>query len=291
MLTRQMLTDAMASTTLGFLAASDLIEQIDLVKLTPAELSLQDLSNLWSVFFQVPYVLSIAYDASVVLIEDTQTPFAALPVQTRNLRVLPFRQPLIETVQAAGGPNLPILSGDTLVIRGQRLRGDVTSVRIGGQIVAPATVLDTQITLTLTAPPLPPALLRAGVQGVQVLQDINFGSPADPHRGFESNVAPFILQPTVTNPTLVGSDVRVDVAPPVRAGQRVNLLLNQSTAVLPAAFTFPAPTPALDTATVQTATAGVTPGDYFVRLQVDGAESPLDLDPASPTFGPLVTFP
>jgi hypothetical protein len=290
MLTRQMLIDALASTTLGFLASSDLVDQIDLVKLTPASLTLQDLSNLWSVFFQVPYVLSVAYEASVVLIEDEQTPFAALPVKQRNLRVLPFRQPLIQSVQSGAGAVLPILAGDTVLIRGQRLQGDVTRVRMGGQIVTPASVTDQQVSLPLTSPPLPGAALRSGIQGVQVLQQVLFGTPADPHRGFESNIAPFVLHPTATNASLAGQVVSVDVDPPVRVGQRVTLLLNQNAALDPAAFTFAGPVPATDTATVQVTTSGVTPGDYFVRLQVDGAESPLDLDPASLTFGPMVTF-
>ena len=293
MLTRQMLVDAMASTTLGFLASSNLVAAIDLVKLTPSSLTLQDLSNLWSVFFQVPYVLSVAYEASVVLIEDEQTPFTPLPVQQRNLLVVPFRQPLIESVQAAAGANRPILAGDTIVIRGQRLKADVTLVRIFRQIVAPpaASVSDTQVSLALTSPPLAGPALRAGVQGAQIVHQVNFGAPTDPHRGFESNVAPFVLRPRVTNPTLVGADVRVDVDPPVRAGQRVSLLLNQNVALAsPPAFSFPAPSPPVDVGTIQVTTSGVTPGQYFVRLQVDGAESPLDLDPASLTFGPTVTF-
>jgi hypothetical protein len=31
-------------------------------------------------------------------------------------------------------------------------------------------------------------------------------------------------------------------------------------------------------------------GEYFVRVQVDGAESPLDLDPTSVDFGPKATI-
>jgi len=54
------------------LGKSDLefqVAQIENVKLTPISLSLEELSKLWSVFFQVPYVLSVAYEASAVLIE------------------------------------------------------------------------------------------------------------------------------------------------------------------------------------------------------------------------------
>ena len=35
----------------------------------------------------------------------------------------------------------------------------------------------------------------------------------------------------------------------------------------------------------------VDPGTYFVRLQVDGATSPIDLDSTSATFGPKVKLP
>jgi hypothetical protein len=45
------------------------VAQIENVKLTPISLSLEELSNLWSVFFQVPYALSVAYEAAAVLIE------------------------------------------------------------------------------------------------------------------------------------------------------------------------------------------------------------------------------
>jgi hypothetical protein len=55
------------------LQGSDLafqVSQVENVTLTPVGLSLEELSKLWSVFFQVPYALSIAYVASTVLIES-----------------------------------------------------------------------------------------------------------------------------------------------------------------------------------------------------------------------------
>ena len=45
------------------------VAHIEKVKLTPIALSLDELSKLWSVFFQVPYALSVAYEATAVLIE------------------------------------------------------------------------------------------------------------------------------------------------------------------------------------------------------------------------------
>jgi hypothetical protein len=55
------------------------VAQIENVKLTPIDLNLEELSKLWSVFFQVPYALSVAYEAAAVLIE---------PGEPRELRVV-----------------------------------------------------------------------------------------------------------------------------------------------------------------------------------------------------------
>jgi hypothetical protein len=291
MLTRRMITDTLGNTTFGFLANSNLGDQVELVKLSPAALSLEELSKLWSVFFQTPFVLSVAYEAAVVLIEEDETPRTPLPVQERRLRVLPFRQPHVERIRSVADPDAPIAAGDTIEILGSRLQGDVTLLRIGGRVVTPASVSDARITVTLSSPPLAATGLRAGIHGLQVVQQVLFDTPGDPHRGFESNVAPFILHPTISNPTVAGPVVQVGVVPPIRTGQRVSLLLNGTATVDPPAHAFSLPPATADIATVQVPTSGVANGQYLVRLQVDGADSPLDLDPGSPTFGPTVTFP
>lgn len=290
-ITRQMITDALGSTAFGFLANSDLVDAPELVKLTPAPLSLDDLSKLWSVFFQTPYALSVAYEASVVLIEDEEAPMPALPVRERNVRVVPFRQPVIERVRNSASATEPIVAGSTILVQGQHLLGDVTLLRLGPVLVTPDRVTDQEITLTLTEPPLPANSLRSGIHGIQVVQQVNFGTAADPHRGFESNVAPFVLHPSVTAPGLAGDQVSVTANPLVRAGQRVILLLNEHTTAQPAAFSFAVGPAPVDTATPQFTVGGIGPGEYFLRLQVDGAESAVELDPLSPQFGPTLVFP
>jgi hypothetical protein len=45
------------------------VRRIQGVTLTALALNLEELSKLWSVFFQVPYALSVAYEASVVLLD------------------------------------------------------------------------------------------------------------------------------------------------------------------------------------------------------------------------------
>ena len=280
------------------LPASNLADQVDVVRFTPLGYSLEELSKLWSIFFQSPYVLSMAYQASVVLIETDDAPRPALPVQTRNLYVLPFRHPTIERVIAQAGENAPIVASSTLVIEGKQLRGDVTRIVIGGAEFAPADVAPERISLAV------PAGLRPGVHALQVMHPILMGSPSPgtPHRGFESNVATFVLRPQINAPVAVTTVPNPQGGAPLPAlqvstdltigrNQRVVLLLNTTAAVNAAAFSFLAPARGADGSSVTVAIPDVPAGQYFVRLQVDGAESLLDLDPASVNFGPTVPLP
>jgi hypothetical protein len=75
----------------GYLAQSDLFNQTELVRFSPLNLNLEELSKLWSVFFQITYTLSVAYRASVVLLEaDEALPEVKVvqkPVITANPEV------------------------------------------------------------------------------------------------------------------------------------------------------------------------------------------------------------
>ena len=90
-LTRPLVEATIAS--VPFLAGSDLADAVETVKLTPIPLSLEELSKLWSVFFQTPYTLSIAYQASVVLIEGpaVEAPPAPL-VREPHIVAVPIRE-------------------------------------------------------------------------------------------------------------------------------------------------------------------------------------------------------
>jgi len=310
-LTREMIRSTIASTS--YLADSDLDEQVEMVKFSPLPLNLEEFSKLWSAFFQTPHALSVVYQASVVLIEGKESARPALPVRARELYVRPFRHPVIEEVTSQppeGEPpwaDQPILAGHMLVIAGKQLRGDLTRIRIGGTEVEPTSISDSRITLPLSSPPVPAGSLRAGVQGVQVIHKIMMGKPPAPHRGVESNVAAFVLRPRIADvETSDSTGVKVTFDPKVGKTQRVVLLLNEFNPPpdrLPNAYTFNAPKDngitdenITETAIISFPISGVKPGEYLVRVQVDGAESPLTVDtnPASPTFnqyiGPKVTI-
>jgi hypothetical protein len=298
-LTRQSIAEAILRSP--SINRSNMADEVELVKFTPNLLTLEELSKLWSVFFETRYNLSIAYQASVVLIEPEVAPRRQLPVRERKVHVRPFRQPTIERITSAAGEDEPILAGSTLLIHGQRLRGDATRVRIGrsgfGVVVPPQQVEDTEISLQLQEGQnlLPPDSLRAGVNGVQVIHDLIFGTPGDPHRGVESKVVAFVLRPSVSRnrrgnyrirlvnivpdvPNTVQGFVAVTLRPKVGRRQRVVLLLNAFGAAsgTPQAYSFPADPRDADRFTVTFPIRRVVRGQYLVRVQVDGAESPLD---------------
>lgn len=286
-LTRQMIRETVGSPDFPLLANSDLAEEVELVKFTPLSLSLEDLSKLWSVFFQTPYTLSVAYLATVVLIESDNTPREALPVRERTMYVAPFREPVITEVL----PRL-IGAGGKLTIHGRNLMGDIVKVVFGtGPPIDPETVLDAQIEITL------PADLPAGIHPVQIVHQLELGIPQEPHRGFDSNVAVFVLQPRLTAaPSLSapGPTVTLQVAPDIAPRQDVTLLLNETPVPAgraPQAYSFSIRSGDAPTNTIDFIVPGVQPATYLVRARVDRAESSLDLDPASPNFGPTVTFP
>jgi Pvc16 N-terminal domain len=276
----------------GFLASSNLADQVERVRFTPTSLSLEEFSKLWSVFFQIEYTLSAAYQASVVLLESDDVPGDAPPVQARNVYVVPFRWPSIDRVIPATGPSQPIVSSSTLLIQGQQLRGEITTVLIEGVERPPTDVQDTQITL-----PLPPNV-RAGVQGLQVIQKLFMGTPLASHRGFESNVAPFVLRPTITATTSAvapsppgGADVTLTLTPNIGIGQRAVLLLNNLALSPPTAFTSLPAVSKVNSSQVTINIGDVPTGTYLARVQIDGAESLLTTNASGQFIGPTVNMP
>jgi hypothetical protein len=130
------------------------------------------------------------------------------------------------------------------------------------------------------------------------------------HRGVESNVAAFVLRPAFTaDPTFDAGKVTVTVKlkPVVNRPQRIVLLLNDFSPALrqpgtPSARAYSFIAKPLDqtwkdssgqvvpkndpskfsdqdsTDTITFSTPGVVPGTYLARVQVDGAESILEVD-------------
>ena len=279
-----------ATSHFSFLSKSNLADQIERIKFTPTSLSLEEFSKLWSVFFQIEYSLSAAFQASLVLMESDDTPREALPVLARNLYVSTFRSPNIDRVISQAGADAPIAAGSTLFIQGQQLRGgDATLVMLEGLERIPTAVTDNLITLPL------PGNVHAGVQGLQVVQKKNMGTPPTAHRGFESNVAPFVLRPTIGVTSAVasvsgGTDVVLNLTPNIGIGQRAVLMLDSLPGDPVRSFMSQPVVSAVDSSQVIINIHGVPTGKYLARVQIDGAESLLTTT-ANVFSGPTVTMP
>ena len=141
-LTRQMITDAVGSQP--FLSSSNLSEAVEQVKFTPIPMSLEEMSKLWSVFFQTPYALSVAYQGTVILIQSEEGAALPLPVlmrgeADRGAQVLLGSFPALERIHVCAPEDADLRPrpqsyagaqlGSMLILSGQNLSGDSLTVR------------------------------------------------------------------------------------------------------------------------------------------------------------------
>lgn len=270
----------------AYLSGSDLADQVERVRISPLAVDLEQMSKLWSVFFQTAYSLSVAYQASVVFVEALdEVPIRALPVTRRGISAVPFGRPNLERVAPATGPRAPITVGDVLVLTGTGLAAEEVRVRVDGALATPDTVTPTELRVPLSA--FPADVLRVGAATAQVVHPV-----AGLAFGFESNARAFLLQPTLALPAApadqpTASRIRLDLAPDVQPGQRVTLFLDAT----PHHFAFPADPPAAAGSRVEVPIVDVPPGTYLARVSVDGADSPLQTDATGVPTGPTVTVP
>ncbi|MEV4969432.1 DUF4255 domain-containing protein [Streptomyces scopuliridis] len=88
-----------------YLAGSDLAESPQRVRFTPTVMDIDETSKLWGMLHQTPYTLSVAYQASLVLIEGRERPAPTKPVERRTVRALPFGAPGAPVPPTAGEPS------------------------------------------------------------------------------------------------------------------------------------------------------------------------------------------
>jgi Pvc16 N-terminal domain/IPT/TIG domain len=268
---------------IGPLAASDLADQIEQIKISPQLMNIEEVWKLWTAL-QAPYRPTAAYRVSTVLIQSSKPAKTPLPVSSRNILLLQFRQPFIDSVTP-----LIVSPGASITISGRNLNALSPKLNFGlGALVDPSAITDNSIVAT------PPATLPAGVNSVQVVQQIALGTQGVAHNGFESNVAPFVLAPQITTPQPIsvqrGNTLTLSINPPVGRVQRASLILAERSIPIQARpATGPDTTPTLDFPIPP----DFPPGSYTVRIQIDGALSALEIDqnPGSSTFGQLTGNP
>ena len=288
------------------LADSGLAEQLELIKLTPQHLNTEEMSKLWTAT-QSHLRPSMAYSASVVLIQAQRSARTPLPVLTRGpvdlvtgretgIAVQPGMASAVPLLTAAVPPlRQPVAAiGDTVLLQGQMLDGTVRSVRLHMDR------FDIDLDLPVLAEQLPdrPAatvaafslagqqdVLPAGSYRAEVRLTRPDAQGAD--RLHETNSLVLTLAPQITNlPQTVAragdgsATVAITFTPALHDGQRAVLVLGATehlpleAGATPTSLTFLIPE--------------VQVGVHLARLRTDGIDSPvIDMDfepPQVPRF-------
>jgi hypothetical protein len=301
---------SMLPPTFQVLAASDLADQVEAIRITPTPMPVEEMSKLWAAI-QSHYRPSAAYQVSVVLIEAQRPASNPLPVlsrgpvdlvtgRDRGVVVNPDLLPPLPTLFDAAPPANQTVArlGEAITVTGVRLDGTATVALLAHRLVTTPIELPvapdaagTSFTLTLPndaaaqttfAPGLWQLSLRLIPTGETVARETNgIGLLIAPVPVIAADVPLGLPAATVVRG---GAPPQVTVTlrsrPQVRIGQRVSLALDGTTAEVgtraaasdPLVFVFPNTVPA---------------GNRWVRLRADGVDSPLVLRTGSqPVFDP-----
>ena len=130
-LTPQMIQETINSSRYSnYLGNSNLAEQVERVTIIPSNMNTEELSKIWSVFFQTPYILSFAWQGNAVLIEGRKSGKRLLPVRKAEFYSQP-NQPIISQVTLEDGanstnvPNGNFIANNNIIIRGQNLNAEI----------------------------------------------------------------------------------------------------------------------------------------------------------------------
>lgn len=261
------------------LPGTDLQNQIERVRFTIQPLSIEEIFRLWS-GFQTQYRLSVAYEVSVVLIESTRSAKTPLPVLARSKddQGISSQPNLIPPFPAIDPIAAPVFQpGDVPTITGNHLGGDTVVVHFMSRWLAvprdvPAAPGGTDQQISVVIPNDPPNF-PAGAYMVTVTVTLAGETRTTNERLVQ--VAPKITTPlplTVARGSGPGN-LRLGCSPDIVEGQRVSLLLGGQE--IPA----DPPDPAAPNASQASfTTENAQPGDYLVRLRVDGVDSNILVD-------------
>ncbi|WP_051309284.1 DUF4255 domain-containing protein [Desulfogranum japonicum] len=256
-LTKQMIEDAASSLYNDFQKESNLAESVEQVKFTPHPISLEELSKLWSIFFQTPYALSVAYQASVVLIEAEESPSPSLPVLRRGkddqgVDVLLGPFPTLaraylgipeDRLQTRRPPSFPAARlGAAVILSGQNLKGAGLFLRFrhsrpelsnsqGETLVSEIPILvenqsSTEVKVVLPEPdpsdPINTTLTdwAPGVYTVTLVKPSSTGG-----RDITSNGLPIALAPIIANIEVQIPKLIITCQPRIHDNQQVMLIL------------------------------------------------------------------
>lgn len=280
----------------GALTTTGLADQIELIKITPSTLGREEVAWIWTAL-KADYHLSYPIDVGVVLIESPYSISSALPVLSRNIaaqggRLASLTAGLPAHLLAVQPPSGQTASapGDTVIVSGQSLSRASQVALMSPRLdlyyppFAPFAVTATSVSFAV---PNDPSKLPAGIYNLWLI----FTGPDGAILG-ATNILPLAIAPKIIPPgsgaavsNAAGTLVTITCSPEVLPTQNVSLSL-AGTAVPAQPFTAP-------TATLTFQFPALAAGSYVVQLQVDGVDSPIDVQwaPLPPVFtGPILTI-
>ncbi len=280
--------EALASGVDSLLAGSGLERQHHPLYFTPQPMSHDELTKLWAIFAHIPYVPSIAYVGTVLLIETLEDGVPDLPVTHPVLSFDEVEAPSISRVSpglVAASPSARIVvEGRGLDTPGLRARFDrdlevepLRSAANEAEFRVPAELAPGARLIELVVPDARGAGKRISEPRSFLLQPSLLAVAVDPGQGSgEERSVPML---------------EVRFAPQPRVAQQVRLLLysRSRSETSRGAWAFDL--------TVDPQSGGafrvevpVDPGRYLVRIEVGGVASALitETDPASPRHETIV---
>jgi hypothetical protein len=280
--------------TFRALSAAELADQVEQIKLSPESLDTEEISKLWAAF-QSAYRTTVAYQATVVLIEGRHPIRSAQPVLKRGEEdrgalvgaspKSPF--PMLEEVVPPNQEEVPperrqpiARLGETFALRGQNLEADVVAVRFDHRLLdepIEVEIRDSARTPTELSVRVPnaPARWPAGLYGMTVALRSE-GEDGQNTDALErtTNALPLLLAPKIANDLMPAEvvrgpdgtvNLRLRCSPQVRPQQRVSVLVGDREV-----FANDHPQP---TATLNFEIRNAPLGEHRLRLRVDDVDS------------------
>jgi hypothetical protein len=282
----------------GTLSAEDLADQIELIKISPVFLTTEDLSKMWTAM-QARYRPTMAYLASVVLIEATNGGRAAPPVLKRGpadtgpvATAVPI--PNLTSVRVEASELLPAMRlGDNLLVKGTSLddTGSLTAVLeetksgLLQELTPVATNASTSVTIHIPTTAEEPNAMNEWVVGLYKLM-LRVTKPNLPQ--WTTNSLAIALAPLITvaplNPGPGDIDLTVTCTPRLLPEQEAHTsLIFGSRQVSPTSVT--SPVDVTQPTTLDFTVPDVAAGEYMIRLRVSGIDSlPSIISGSPPTF-------
>jgi len=272
------------------LAGNDLGDQLERVRISHEPLTLDEMSKLWG-SFQKEYRTSTAYTVSVVLIDSDRASRTPVPVLTRGegdvgAVVVPEPTPPFPTLERTEPPKRrdAAILGDVVALHGHHLDGaqwvrlETNRLADPLELAALAGGADRVVRVRLPDDPdaLPAGLYAASATILEPDGDVR-----------TTNEIPLAVAPELVTiaPTPAPRDGTGAVT--LTATVRPNVLSAQAASLLLGAREARAQTHASPTGTLTFIVRQAPPGQHWLRLRIDGIDSPLvDRTVEPPVFDP-----